>query len=70
MNILRELLNECDGIPLCLQRTGGICPSGREDIPEDVKGEKYAFRSYVMLHLIIFGPFSTCLQFRGFSLSW
>lgn len=34
-----ELLNKCDRIPLCLQRTGGICLSGRADVPEDRRGE-------------------------------
>lgn len=34
-----ELLNDCDRIPLCLQRTGGICPSGPADVPEDRRVE-------------------------------
>lgn len=29
--------NKVDSIPLCLQRTDEICPSGRVDIPDNIK---------------------------------
>lgn len=39
-------------IPLCLQRTGGICPSGQGRTPEDTTKRTHAFKTFSVSHFI------------------